>query len=49
MQVIPAIDLRGGLCVRLQQGDYHRETVFGDDPADGWAMGGGWSQPDSSG
>jgi phosphoribosylformimino-5-aminoimidazole carboxamide ribotide isomerase len=33
MQVIPAIDLRGGLCVRLRQGDYGRETVFGDDPA----------------
>jgi phosphoribosylformimino-5-aminoimidazole carboxamide ribotide isomerase len=33
MQVIPAIDLRGGRCVRLQQGDYGRETVFGDDPA----------------
>lgn len=33
MQVIPAIDLRGGRCVRLQQGDFHRETVFGDDPA----------------
>ncbi|APW63338.1 1-(5-phosphoribosyl)-5-[(5-phosphoribosylamino)methylideneamino]imidazole-4-carboxamide isomerase [Paludisphaera borealis] len=33
MQVIPAIDLRGGLCVRLRQGDYDRETVFGDDPA----------------
>lgn len=33
MQVIPAIDLRGGLCVRLQQGDYDRETVFGEDPA----------------
>ena len=33
MQVIPAIDLRGGLCVRLVQGDYGRETVFGDDPA----------------
>lgn len=32
MQVIPAIDLRGGLCVRLRQGDYGRETVFGDDP-----------------
>jgi phosphoribosylformimino-5-aminoimidazole carboxamide ribotide isomerase len=25
--------LRGGKCVRLQQGDYDRETVFGDDPA----------------
>ena len=33
MQIWPAIDLRGGLCVRLQQGDYQRETVFGDDPA----------------
>jgi len=30
--VIPAIDLRGGRCVRLLQGDYARETVFGDDP-----------------
>ncbi len=28
----PAIDLRGGKCVRLVQGDYDRETVFGDDP-----------------
>jgi phosphoribosylformimino-5-aminoimidazole carboxamide ribotide isomerase len=28
----PAIDLRGGRCVRLLQGDYDRETVFGDDP-----------------
>ena len=33
MQVWPAIDLRAGKCVRLQQGDYGRETVFGDDPA----------------
>jgi phosphoribosylformimino-5-aminoimidazole carboxamide ribotide isomerase len=33
MQVIPAIDLRGGCCVRLRQGDFERETVFGDDPA----------------
>lgn len=33
MQIWPAIDLRGGRCVRLQQGDYERETVFGDDPA----------------
>ena len=32
MQVWPAIDLRAGKCVRLQQGDYSRETVFGDDP-----------------
>lgn len=33
MQVWPAIDLRGGKCVRLRQGDYKRETVYGDDPA----------------
>ena len=33
MQLWPAIDLRGGKCVRLQQGDYARETVFADDPA----------------
>lgn len=33
MEVIPAIDIRGGRCVRLEQGDYARETVFGDDPA----------------
>lgn len=33
MQIWPAIDLRGGKCVRLRQGDYARETVFGEDPA----------------
>lgn len=33
MQVWPAIDLLGGKCVRLQQGDYQRETVFPDEPA----------------
>lgn len=32
MQVIPAIDLRGGKCVRLYQGDYERETVYSDAP-----------------
>ena len=32
MQLIPAIDLRGGRCVRLHQGDYGQETVYGDDP-----------------
>jgi len=32
MNIWPAIDLRNGKCVRLQQGDYSRETVFGDDP-----------------
>lgn len=30
--ILPAIDLRGGQCVRLQQGDYAKETVFGADP-----------------
>jgi phosphoribosylformimino-5-aminoimidazole carboxamide ribotide isomerase len=34
MQIWPAIDLRGGKCVRLQQGDYGRETVFAENPAD---------------
>jgi phosphoribosylformimino-5-aminoimidazole carboxamide ribotide isomerase len=33
VQILPAIDLRGGRCVRLRQGDYAQETVFGDDPA----------------
>ena len=32
MQLFPAIDLRGGKCVRLYQGDYAKETVYGDDP-----------------
>lgn len=32
MELWPAIDLRGGRCVRLLQGDYDRETVFADDP-----------------
>ncbi len=31
-EVLPAIDIRGGRCVRLTQGDYERETVFEDDP-----------------
>jgi len=32
MELYPAIDIRGGRCVRLLQGDYDRETVYGDDP-----------------
>ena len=32
IDLYPAIDLRGGNCVRLMQGDYDRETVYGDDP-----------------
>lgn len=32
MNVIPAIDMRNGRCVRLYQGDFDRETEYGDDP-----------------
>ncbi len=32
MEIWPAIDLRGGNCVRLKQGDYAQETVFGENP-----------------
>lgn len=32
MDIIPAIDLKGGKCVRLYQGDYSKETVFSVDP-----------------
>jgi phosphoribosylformimino-5-aminoimidazole carboxamide ribotide isomerase len=31
--ILPAIDIRAGRCVRLRQGDYAQETVFGEDPA----------------
>lgn len=34
MQIWPAIDIRGGRCVRLVQGDYDQETVYGFNPAD---------------
>ncbi len=34
VEIIPAIDIRGGRCVRLDQGDYDRETVFADDPVE---------------
>ncbi|GMB09085.1 1-(5-phosphoribosyl)-5-[(5-phosphoribosylamino)methylideneamino]imidazole-4-carboxamide isomerase [Thermolongibacillus altinsuensis] len=30
--IYPAIDMRGGKCVRLLQGDYQKETVYGDSP-----------------
>ncbi|MDE2934318.1 MAG: 1-(5-phosphoribosyl)-5-[(5-phosphoribosylamino)methylideneamino]imidazole-4-carboxamide isomerase [Chloroflexota bacterium] len=33
-EVIPAIDIRGGRCVRLLQGDYDQETAYADDPAE---------------
>lgn len=32
MDLYPAIDLRGGRCVRLYQGDFDQETVYGEDP-----------------
>ena len=32
MEVIPAIDLKNGRCVRLFQGEFDQETVFSDDP-----------------
>jgi len=32
MRIIPAIDLINGKCVRLQKGDYSRETVYANDP-----------------
>ncbi len=34
MRIYPAIDIRGGRCVRLHQGDKNRETVYYDDPAE---------------
>ncbi len=43
MEILPAIDLRGGQCVRLRQGDYAQETVFSPDPVEmalRWASGG---------
>lgn len=44
MEILPAIDLRNGKCVRLRQGDYSRETVFSEDPvatAQRWERAGG--------
>lgn len=32
--IYPAIDIRGGKCVRLFQGDYAQETVYGESPLD---------------
>lgn len=34
IQVYPAIDMKGGKCVRLYQGDYDQETIYGDSPFD---------------
>ncbi len=32
MRILPAVDIRGGDCVNLVQGDYNQETVFSSDP-----------------
>jgi phosphoribosylformimino-5-aminoimidazole carboxamide ribotide isomerase len=32
LELYPAIDLRGGCCVRLFKGDFTQETIYGDDP-----------------
>ena len=32
MDIIPAIDLRGGYCVRLLRGDFSQEEIFSDSP-----------------
>lgn len=34
MIIFPAIDIRGGKCVRLEQGDYNKETIYGDSPVE---------------
>jgi phosphoribosylformimino-5-aminoimidazole carboxamide ribotide isomerase len=34
LNVYPAIDMRGGNCVRLLKGDYNQETVYGNSPFD---------------
>jgi phosphoribosylformimino-5-aminoimidazole carboxamide ribotide isomerase len=34
MEIIPSIDLKDGLCVRLYQGDFDRQTLFSQDPVD---------------
>jgi len=33
VEIIPAIDIMGGKCVRLYQGDYSQQTVFDENPA----------------
>ena len=41
--ILPAIDIRGGKCVRLTKGDYNQETVYSDSPAEQaveWESGG---------
>ena len=45
MRIIPAIDLKGGNCVRLFQGDFEQSTHYSSDPA---AIGERFSQLDVS-
>jgi len=43
MEIIPAIDLRGGRAVRLFRGEYEQETVYSENPAEfaqAWQQGG---------
>ena len=44
MEIIPAIDLLDGACVRLHQGDYDQVTRFSDDPV---AQARSWQSPGS--
>ena len=41
MLILPAIDIRNGKCVRLQQGDYNQETIYADSPVE---MAKSWEQ-----
>ena len=34
LNIFPAIDMRGGKCVRLYKGDYAKETIYGESPFD---------------
>jgi len=34
MEIIPAIDIINGKCVRLTQGDYSKKTIYSDDPVE---------------
>ena len=45
MNIYPAIDLRGGNCVRLVKGDFSRETVYSTDPG---AMARKWADEGAS-
>jgi len=42
MRIVPAVDIRGGLCVNLVQGDYDQETVFSENPVEQACL--WWSQ-----